>query len=420
MRQQKILIFTSHVFLPGYRKASIHFIAQRWARQGHDVRVATVGYSWLSTLKDGAKFKELKARQYNRFETIEPNLRVGARVSLIHPFSSRRKALNLLNRPAFRLYGGTLPTALHSALLEADVVVIDSGTALSLFDYVKRHNPEARTLYFCRDLLKSVGAAPILQEIEQQAIARFDAVCVPSRRLADQLPAGGHVHVIPQGVDGALFDAAHASPYPAGSANAVSVGDMLFDEPAVAAAAMAAPEVTFHIFGAAWHGDLPPNVLLYGECDFAAIVPYIVHADIGIAPYRLTEAEVYLAESSLKLAQYSYCGLPILLPDAVPFDRPHAIGYRQDGEEHWREKIDAALAMGRSDTARQGILSWDEVAGLTLAVVVDTQPFGHAPATPAKAAARLSPVDLASARRAAGEGEALRSVESKGPMKAAS
>jgi 2-beta-glucuronyltransferase len=371
VRYQKILILTSHVFLPGYRKASVHFIAGKWAEQGHDVRIATVGYSWLSLLKNSAKFRKLRSRQNNRFEDVAPNLRAGAYLPPIHPFSSGRRLVNRLNRPAFRLFGGHLPDFIHRALMDADVVVIESGTPLAFFDYVKRHNPAARTLYFCRDLLRSVGAAPILQEIEARVISRFDAVCVPSKRLWNQLPAGARVRVISQGVDAALFDAEHPSPYPKGSVNAVSVGDMLFDEKAVAAMANAAPHVMFHIFGAPWHGVAHGNVVVHGERDFAEIVPYIVHADIGLAPYRLTQAEVYLAESSLKLAQYSYCKLPILLPEAVPFTGRNAIGYRSEGEADWRTKIDAALAMPRSDAIREGILTWEDVATQTISVATD-------------------------------------------------
>lgn len=369
--RQKILILTSHVFLPGYRKASVHFIASKWAEQGHDVRFATVGFSWLSLFKAKDKFRQLRTRQQGRFEAIAPNLHAGAHLPLLHPFSSGKRVINQLNRPAFRLFGAHLPAFIRRALLDADVVVIESGTPLSFFDYVKRANPRARTLYFCRDLLQTVGAAPILREIEARAMARFDAVCVPSKRLRDMLPPGGRVRVIPQGVDASLFDAPHPSPYPAGSLNAVSVGDMLFDEGSVSAMALAVPEVTFHVFGAGWTGELPANVMVHGERDFTEIVPYIVHASFGVAPYRLTKSEVYLAESSLKLAQYSYCRLPILLPDIVPFAGGNGVGYTLGGRVDWREKVGAALGMIRSDDMRADILTWDDVARQTLAVAVD-------------------------------------------------
>ncbi|WP_353619563.1 polysaccharide biosynthesis protein GumK [Rhizobium sp. ICMP 5592] len=371
--RRKIVILTSHVFLRGYRKASVHFVASRWAEQGHDVHFLTIGHSWLTPLKDRPRFRALSERQANQFETVAPNLRAGAYLPPLHAFSSGNRILNAANGMLFRLYGNYLPRFARSALAAADLVVIESGSALAFFDYAKSLNPETRTLYFCRDLLRSVGAAPVLQDIQAATIGRFDTVCVPSERLGALLPSGGRIRVIPQGVDAVLFDREQPFPYATGSRNAVSIGNMLFDEATVAAMAAAAPDINFHIFGAHWRGSVLPNVTVYGERAFESIVPFLQHADFGIAPYRLTKDEIYLAESSLKLAQYSYCGLPILLPDLIPFTRANAIVYRLDGETAWREKIDMALAMRRSSAFREGILTWDDVARQTLDAAFETK-----------------------------------------------
>jgi 2-beta-glucuronyltransferase len=367
----KIVILTSHVFLRGYRKASIHFVARKWAEQGHKVHFVTIGHSWLTRLKDRPRFNALSKVQANRFETVEPNLDAGAYLPPLHAFSSNNRVLNRVNEVAFRVYGSYLPDFARKAVATADLVVIESGSALSFFNYVRKLNPRARTLYFCRDLLRSVGAAPILQKMQEEAIPRFDVICVPSQRLGALLPTGGRIRVIPQGVDTALFDRRYASPYKPGSRNAISVGNMLFDQLAVDQMVAAAPEVTFHIFGATWRGAPSPNIVVYGERDFESIVPYIRHADIGLAPYRLTTDEVYLAESSLKLSQYSYCRLPILLPDLIPFKRANGIPYRLDGETGWRQKIDAALAMPRLPEFSEGILTWGDVAKQTLRTAFD-------------------------------------------------
>jgi 2-beta-glucuronyltransferase len=373
-QHRKIVILTSHVFLRGYRKASIHFVASRWAEQGHQVHFVTIGHSWLTRLKDRPRFAALSRNQANRFETIEPNLQAGAYLPPLHAFSSNNRILNQINDLAFRLYGSHLPRFIRQPLAEADLIVIESGSALCFFDYARRLNPSATTLYFCRDLLRSVGAAPVLQRMQEKAMGRFDLVCVPSQRLGALLPPGGRVRVIPQGVDAALFDRDYPSPYLPGSRNALSIGNMLFDQAAIDQMAAAAPEVTFHIFGAGWQGKPLPNVVIYGERDFESIVPYIRHADIGLAPYRLTADEIYLAESSLKLSQYSYCRLPILLPDLIPFTRANAIRYRLDGETAWREKIDAALAMPHSAAFSEGILTWDDVSGQILQAAFERVP----------------------------------------------
>lgn len=364
--ERRIVLLTSHVFLPGYRKASIHFVAERWAARGHQVRFLTIGHSWLTRFKDRPRFDALREHQANRFHEVQPRLQAGAWLPPVHAFSSDNGFLNRVNARAFSFYASQLPDFAREEIADADLLVVESGSALCFFDEIRRLNAHARTLYFCRDLLQTVGAAPALQEMERKAIPRFDRICVPSHQLGEKLPAGGRVRFVPQGVDKRLFDRPYLNPYQPGSRNAVSVGNMLFDERAVAAMAKAAPDVMFHIFGTAWKGAPLPNVIIYGERAFDSIVPYICHADIGLAPYRLTEGEAYLSESSLKLPQYSYCRLPILLPDMVPFRRANAIPYRLDGETDWRGKIDTALAMPRDGQLRRGILSWDDVAAATL------------------------------------------------------
>jgi len=371
MHKKKIVILTSHVFLQGFRKASIHFVAQNWARQGHRVHFVTVGHSRLSGIKQPDRYRALQREQANRFAKLDDNLYAGAYLPLLHAFSSRKTIFNCLLAPLFRLYGRRLPSFVAGQIKEADLVVLESGTPLAFFTAVKKLNPAARTLYFCRDLLRSVGAAPVLQDIERETIGIFDAVCVPSRHLGALLPPGGRIAFVPQGVDRAIFDDAHVSPYPPGSLNAVAVGDMLFDRASIDRMAVAAPAVTFHLFGVRWTGAIPNNVRVYGEQAFETVAPFIRHADIGLAPYRLTPDDVYLAESSLKLLQYSHCLLPVILPEVIPVHRGNEITYRPGEATGWAEKIDRALTLPRSSTFREGILSWEQVAEKTLAVAFD-------------------------------------------------
>jgi 2-beta-glucuronyltransferase len=368
MHKKKIVILTSHVFLQGYRKASIHFVAQNWARQGHQVHFVTVGHSRLSGIKQPDRYKALRREQANRFARVDDNLYAGAYLPLLHAFSSGKAIVNRLLAPLFRLYGRRLPPFAAAQIRQADLVVLESGTPLVFLSAVKHLNPAARTLYFCRDLLRSVGAAPILQQIERETIGVFDTVCVPSRHLGTLLPPGGKIVFVPQGVDRSIFESADTSPYPPKSLNAVAVGDMLFDRASIDRMAVAAPAVTFHLFGVRWAGAIPDNVRVYGEQAFETVAPFIRHADIGLAPYRLTTDDVYLAESSLKLLQYSHCLLPVILPEVIPVRRGNEITYRPGEATGWAEKIDRALTLPRSASFRDGILSWEQVAEKTLAV----------------------------------------------------
>ena len=217
---------------------------------------------------------------------------------------------------------------------------------------MRRINPQARTLYFKRDRLDTVGASVWLQDLEQRIAPQFDRVVVPSPRMAEHLPGGCQVAYVPQGIDKAGFDACAASPYPEGSRNAVSVGDMLFDADAVGAMARSSPDIRFHLFGAGIAGSYPPNVHLYGERAYEDIVPYIKFADFGIAPYRLGERERYLANSSLKLQQYSYCRLPILVPDLLRGGRANLVCYDQNDERDWAGKVGRAATIAHDPAWR--------------------------------------------------------------------
>ncbi|MBD1548955.1 polysaccharide biosynthesis protein GumK [Roseibium aggregatum] len=358
----KIFKFTSQPFLSDMRKVSTHFIAEEWAKAGHTVHVATVGLSYLTLLKNKALFQRLSVAQKNRFAETSPGLFASAYMPPLHPFSSGKPLLNMLNRPFFGLYGSMIPGYMKTPLAEADVVIFEPGTCLSFYEAVRRFNPKAACVYIQRDWLETIGAAAVLQEMEQRMYRTLDLVITPSSKIAAEVPAPCRVEIVPQAINKDLFDADTVSPYPENTRNAISVGNMLFDETSLRAMAEAAPDVTFHIFGAHFAGPRPANVIEHGEKPFAELIPYMKHADFGIAPYRISPNELYLAETSLKFLQYAYCRLPVLTPDLIEDGRGNLIGYSLEGETDWPGKIRAALTMEKSDRFQDGILTWEEVA----------------------------------------------------------
>ncbi len=368
----KLFKWTAQPFLPSARKVSTHFIAEEWARAGHETHIATVGLSWLSKFKQDGVYRALSESQRNRFLEIEPRLHAGAYIPPLHAFSSRNKFLNFLNRPLFRVYGGHVPGFLRPALASADAVFFEPGTCLSFFRAARRLNPDAVFVYIKRDWLTTIGAAPYLQELERRILPEFDLVITPSSAIAAETAKSCRTEILPQGIDKAAFDKTGPSPYEAGTRNAVSVGNMLFDEDAVRAMAAADRSVTYHVFGAACTGELPDNIVVHGEKPFRDLVPFIRHADFGIAPYRMSAADVYIAETSLKYLQYAYCGLPVITPGLVPDTRGNLIGYSVVGETDWPGKVAAALSLPREPQFRDGILDWTEVAAKMVSWVRDT------------------------------------------------
>lgn len=366
---QFISVLSAHVFAPQVRKTSVHFISRELASLGHQVRFVSVGFSWLRALRNCPRYAAITRSQKNRFAPIAPRLEAGAYIAPVHAFSNRNPILDRLGSWLFPIYAGRLPTFARDAILQSDIVILESGTPLAFFDLVRALRPQAKILYLCRDHLQSVGASDHLQMIERRAISEFDSVCVPANRLAQQLPNGGRISVIPQAVEPSAFLAARQSPYPAGSLNAISVGDMLLDRPVLADLARAAPEVTFHVFGSSWNLPVPANMYIHGEIGFEELAGFIRHADFGIAAYAASKNEDYLAESSLKLLQYAYCGLPVILPDSIPVTRGNEVTYRRDSDFDGRALVDRCLAMRRSGALRFEVPNWRDNAIATLATL---------------------------------------------------
>jgi 2-beta-glucuronyltransferase len=128
------------------------------------------------------------------------------------------------------------------------------------------------------------------------------------------------------------------------------------------------PDVQFHLIGVKPDDGLPDNVNAYGEIAFARTIPFIVHADVGLAPYRLSPGMGYLGQSSLKLLQYAYCGLPILVPIAAAPLRSNVYAYDPQDVGSATSLLDRALEAGRG-TRDTSIPDWSEVADQLIAAM---------------------------------------------------
>jgi 2-beta-glucuronyltransferase len=99
------------------------------------------------------------------------------------------------------------------------------------------------------------------------------------------------------------------------------------------------------------------------------LVNYLHHADVGLAPYLDRPEAHYLAESSLKLIQYTYCQLPVVAPHFAKAGRAHIIGYDPTDPDSIRHALRSALAYDRATIDRSRVASWDEVIARLLGTV---------------------------------------------------
>lgn len=355
--QPRYVLISAHHDYRTARRSSIHFIADELAKRG-SVRFFSMRYSQLSRHKGDIRL-EIDA-QANRV-----HMQAGVECFLwktpLHPIHLHSHWLQPLESLLFGIYRNAPCQTLDQWIREADVIIYESGITPILFERAKRQNPQARHIYLCNDDLQTIDAAPYAVRTLDRVAPLMDAVALVARSMAASLPGTANAFFVPHGLDPSLGELGNPSPYGPGT-HAVSIGSMLFDVDFFGTASHAFPELTFHIVGSghprsALYG---PNVEVYGHMPYDRTIRYIKHADIGIAPYRANPVPGYLADSSMKMMQYDFFGLPTVCPHSVTGGYEGRFGYAPGDPNSIRAAIAGALAAPHVRT--RAILSWSEVA----------------------------------------------------------
>lgn len=337
------LVLSAHDYRTS-RRANIHFIADELAKRG-PTRFFSLRYSQLSRRTGDIRLPlDDKANRLETFNGVECFLWK----TPLHPFNTRRRWLRPLETVMFRAYAASPPPILRQWIAEADVVIFESGLAVEFIHLAKQLNPRARLIYRASDGLDTINVAQHVKDTFAQVAGQLDAIVLVSAAMADGIPSHGNVYQVGHGVDPELATLGDPSPYGEGL-HAVAVGSMLFDPDFFVCASQAFPQVTFHVIGSG-KGSMPgygDNVVVYGEMPHRQTIPYIKHANFGIAPYASEDVPVYLADSSLKLLQYDYFALPAVCPNAVVGNYRSRFGYTPGNAPSIIAAIDAALRAPR-------------------------------------------------------------------------
>ena len=339
----KVTLMAAHM-ADSARKVNFHFWVEAMNALGIDVDFVTVGFS------DATKFKK-SSRQfnppYNQWVHLNPHLRKYLWKPLFHPFSLGHPVLNKMTSKILSYYPSLMPHNLKETFADTDLFIIENGAGLLLTTQLKKQYPNAKFLYSVCDRIETLGYHPLVLQAEKDSLPLFDVIRVPSIAMQGDYDAKYNVQFIPHGLDKTIFDKDNATPYTRNN-NVISVGDMLFDADTVLLLATTFPKWTFHLFGKKAKLDNPPsNVIAYGERPFDFIVPFIQHADIGLAPYRNAVNADYLSQSSLKMNQYSYCKLPILAPNFAAAGRNHVCGYEPEDKQSRISAMEKATMFDR-------------------------------------------------------------------------
>ena len=339
------------------RKVDLHFLADAWKAQGHTVSFIRLGSSVLHSLISRSSDPR-SVVSANRWYSSK-DVRFFDWVPFFHFFKQPFRFLDRL----FRLYPLQFPRHALQALPPApDVIVVESGSGLALIPLFKKTFPEARIIYSVSDRLARLNVPPILHRSEKDVLPLCYIIRVPSPLMVQDFAGHGDVRVILHGLAIDLFSKEYPSPYRT-EKTAVYVGDSLMDHDALAQLATNFPDWQFHVFGQGGaNHPYPQNVTCYGEVGFEEIIPYIKHAAIGLALYTATQGGDYIRDSSMKMIQYRYCGLPQVVPDLYSPDDPRCCAYKIGDAASLDTAFRQAQAMGRSQSHDFYVADWVDTA----------------------------------------------------------
>lgn len=353
------------VLISGYhdyrtpKRASIHQIADGMVRCGFDVTFISTRFSRLSRRKgDSRLFLWDKA---NRVEMAN-GIRCFLWRTTLHPFRAGFAPADTLIGALFPGYANLPSKTFDQLVSAADDIILEAGIPAIYLRRIRRLNPDANVICYCTDRPDTVGSHPAIRSMlvrDQQLVDHF---VLRSAAMADYFDfAPDRLSQVGFGIDKEEFASIGPSPYPESGGAAVSVGSMLFDGSFFEIAAPAFPDIQFHVIGSGT--DLQPgaNLHVHSEMPFAETLPYVKHASIGIAPYHPAPAAEYLADTSLKLAQFEYFALPAVCPHFAAGKRPSRFGYEPGDPQSIRNAVDAALAMAGKVEPRN-FPDWTEVA----------------------------------------------------------
>ncbi len=360
--KRAVLVAAHYIDSP--RRAGFHWIANALRRQGWHVTFVTVGFSQLSRLRPGSdhRFGYGILRQAGRPVELAPDLVSYVWFTLFHPLNRLPAIGNTLAAPLFRRYGSLPMPGIEPLVHAADLIIFESTSGLMLFDRFHAWAPRARFVYRMSDDLRLLRAHPVVLETEGRILPEFDLVSVPSSSMLARFAGHQNVMFHPHGIETAPFDEPNEDPYDRSRAgHAIFVGTAHLDRTFLDVAARDFPAWDFHVVGP--FDSLPdrPNVLAHGELPFSETVPYIVHADVGLATLEHVPGAETLRDS-LKVVQYTYARLPIVAPDFMASNRTNLFLYHPGDDASIRGAMTAAAQSDRSAISREGIWSWDDLA----------------------------------------------------------
>lgn len=370
---KKIVLISYHSW-NSKRKAGFHWLANSYVSLGYSVLFITASISILSVFYRDHRCFTLT--QKNVVTQITSNLAVFPYFTILHPenylkikFLKENKRISnlfsifdLLFTPLFKRYGKKIPHMLKEVIKDTDFFIFESTPGIMLFSEFRKISPKAKMIYRVSDDMTLLNHHRIVKEYENKILPLFDLISIPSNYMLQKLSHYSHVEINPHGIEKELFNKNYQVPYQYRNfeKNLVFVGCSYFDTDFLKLASRLYPLYGFHIIGPIKPRISNPNIFYYGEIEFTNTIPFIKHGDIGLQTLY-SESPIQIFNTSLKIMQYTWCKLPILVPWEIGKEYPHFFPYKRE-KISIKFAINSALEFNRNDIDLSWIRSWDEVA----------------------------------------------------------
>ena len=318
------IIFLSHTPRNYLFKVGSYHLSNTLAEMGHDVLyipspLSLFHFLNLPMLGDADYRNVIKSR----LKTISPTTD-SAGVTNLTPFVLTPFNKGFFDRPEIPLKQWFTFNRIDKKIKEigfdtADIVIQDKPGLFFMREFINA----GRWIYRATDDYSSMArgaGSESIQRLEQQICRFADHVLVTSKPLQELFSEryGIHSSVLRNGVDARHFTKKQPKPevyHNIQKPIILYVGslDDRFDLSLLLETAQQSPDLHYMIVGPGSAERIPDsirNITALGALPYERIPGFMQHADIGILPLKLIDANH--ARSPMKIYEYGLCGLPVI------------------------------------------------------------------------------------------------------------
>lgn len=358
------IVFLSNHAWGTPNKAGFHKLAEVCEKMGHQVLFITTGLSIFSFFRFDIRLRT--GRRLNHLCRESPGLFSYLHFTLFHPHTLLIPILNRMTAWCVRRYDRYSFGEAEPLIRKADVIFYESCSAVCLLNKMKEFSPSAKHIYRASDIIIAMHSLhPEVFRIEQENIPRFDMISIPNESMTGHFLSSSRLFCHMHGVDKEAYDRENRVPYPDGTRNCVFIGNSFFDSKFIKTVCDAFPLVQFHVIGPIPRNVRRKNLHYYGRMGYMDSLKYLKSASVGLYCIQHEKPEVMRSFGrSVKIIQYQYCLLPIVLPELFRKngDPDEFFFYNPEDRESIVRAMQDALDAPHRPEWRNSCRSWGEVA----------------------------------------------------------